>query len=424
VDAHGLACTLGLTTARREVLCVAATLAGVLALAHPQPASGFVTDCSPALNGPNAPPAGEVIAPYVRVVKSSFGLGTCDTPIRVAARSADGALWGWDNRNGLWKSTDNLASWHLVYNAVGFAQIENVLPLSSGRLLILVRDANRGYHVLRSTDKSATEFDPQPVLDMPANGRLLGSQSWVEVKGSIYAGEYGDPASPVLLWRSNDGGQTFSVAASFDDVRHIHSVQADPSVSGRIWVTIGDSVKQSRIGYSDDAGRTFKFITDGVYPRSRAVSLMFTRQAVYWGTDTPDVPAGLYRWDRKTKAIDQVLDHLNGPFYFAVSHDGLFAQFSAIETGNYIGDQRYHVLSSDGAKSWRETTTPLMRAQDDANSNSVILGITPPDSRGRFWVDFWNLVGADYRTSNIEFQLDATAGALNRRRDRRRHESR
>ena len=48
-------------------------------------------------------------------------------------------------------------------------------------------------------------------------------------------------------------------------------------------------------------------MTDGSYPESRVVDLMFDSNAVYWGTDSPDVPAGLFRYDRSTGQVTQVM---------------------------------------------------------------------------------------------------------------------
>jgi hypothetical protein len=189
VATHGLAQTFGLTAPRRGVSCVAVALALLGVIARPGTASGFVSACAPALRGPDFVRPGHVLAPYLRVVKSSFGLGTCDTPIRVVSRSANGTLWGWDNRNGLWKSTDDLATWHRTYVATNYAQVENVLPLASGHLLIVVRDRRGLYHVLRSMDANGDAFDPVSVLDLPPRARLLATPSWMESAGSIYIAE-------------------------------------------------------------------------------------------------------------------------------------------------------------------------------------------------------------------------------------------
>jgi len=391
--------------------CALAVLAALTAfLALPASASAATT-CTASVNAPLGPLPGTVVAPNLRVV-SSFGFGPSNCgALRIAARSDGGTLWAWDNGNGLWSSDDG-TTWTLAHTATAYRQIHNVLVLASGHVLILVRDADGLYHVLRSTDPTGTEFAAAPAIDMPAGSRLLASQSWLELDGAVYVGEYGDPAAPVKLWKSTDDGRTFTVAHEFFGVRHIHSLHADPYAAGRLWVTIGDNGTAPRVGYSDDGGASFTYITQGKYPESRVVSLMFTEDAVYWGTDVPELPCVLYRWDRQSGQITQVLTNVNGPFYFTFQHEGLFAQFSGVATSGegYVGDEFFHVLTSNGGSGWSATRTPFMREPSGGTtSNSVILGSTMPDAQGRFWVNFWNVAGTQSRTGNVQFQLDPTA---------------
>jgi hypothetical protein len=241
--------------------------------------------------------------------------------------------------------------------------------------------------------------------------RLLGSQSWAQAAdGSIYVGEYGRPRV-VHLWRSTDDGRSFKVATTFPDVKHIHGVYVDPYAPNRVWVAIGDQGPQPRVGYSADRGQTFQFVSRANYPESRVVGLMFSKQAVFWATDTPDVPSVLYRWDRTSGIVTQLLGGLNGPFYYTAQFRGAYAQFSAVSTKDndgYIGDEYVHVVASPDGVRWASASTPWKRAQDRPLRKAVILGITSPDNRGRFWVSFYALAGASApsgRTTIFELQL-------------------
>ncbi len=368
--------------------------------------------CSQTMNGPGTVAPGTVIAPYLRVIKSQYQNGSCGA-IFVATRAADGTLWGTDNNNNVWKSTDDMATWQLVYTASGYDQVENVLTLSTGTVLIVVRDSNGIRHILRSTDSNATSFSAATSLDIPANGYLLGSQSWVETGGAIYVGDTGDASGGPTLWKSTDDGRSFFVAQSFPTEREVHSVEADPYAPGRIWVLLDqeNNVNLAKVGYSDDGGQTFTYITTGAYPQSRVVGLMFAPDAVYWGTDSPDVPSELWRWDRSSGNLTRLLSGLNVPFYSGVSYQGMQVQFSGVEpqSEGYIGDEYIHVLTSNGGSSWSATKTPFMRTPGDPSNNTVMTGITVPDAQGRFWVSWWNINGTYARRSNIEFQLDSTA---------------
>jgi hypothetical protein len=399
------------TLIRALVAVIAVMLAGAAPATSADP---LMSSCTPTMNGPGTLAPGSVIAPYLRVLKSSYSIGDCDSTISPTARSVDGTIWGVDQgnaKNGLWKSTDDLATWQLAYQAAGYACVEEVLPLVSGHLLIVVRDSNGIRHILRSTTASGTVF-AMAALDLPAGALLHDPQSWVEYGGAIYVAEYGDAAAPIMVWKSIDDGQTFSVAFSRGDVRHYHSIQPDTYQPGRLWLDAGDTGSEPRIGYSDDGAATFSWITEVTYPRSRALDMMFAPDAVYWGTDVPEEPSSLYRWDRGTGAISTILKNLNGPFYNTFSANGVYAQFSAIErpaSDGYIGDEYIHVLTSAGGSAWAETKTPFMRTPGDTGEVAYMTHFTPPDSQGRFWGSFFDLEGTQWKHSNIEFQLDPTA---------------
>ena len=324
-----------------------------------------------------------------------------------------GPSWEVDYANDLWKSTNDLRTLTETYTATGYAQIEQVLPLASGTILIVVRDASGNRDVLRSTDSSGTSFGSTPVLDLPPGAELHDSNSWTQVNGAVYIGQYG-AGPPVDLWRSTDDGQTFSVVWQGTNADEIHAVQADTYVPGRIWIMTDGAEAHllgTVVGYSDDGGATWTWVTDGSYTESRVVDLMFDSNAVYWGSDSPDVPAGLFRYDRSTTQVTELMTNLNGPFYDAVGYDGQLAQFSAVSpaSAGYIGDQSIHVITNGDGTSWSETTTPWSRDQTNLASTANTPGNTPPDSQGRFWMSYFDLSGSPSLEANIEFQLDPSA---------------
>jgi hypothetical protein len=310
-------------------------------------------------------------------------------------------------------------TWRLTFDVRGYHTIERVLQLRSGRLLIVVDDSSGRRHILRSADASGTRFSAPvmnlpfvPGLDTPATApRLLGSESWVQAPdGTIYIGEYVNDPHLIHLWRSGDDGKSFQVATTFQDVRHIHSLFIDPYAPDRVWVVIGDTREQSRIGYSDDKAETFTWISKDRYPESRAVGLMFTKQAVLWATDVPEVRSSLFRWDRTSGRVTSVLEGLNGPFYYTAQFGNAYAQFSAAfpkGQDGYLGDPYIHVISSSDGRTWSSTRTPW-RIAESPPLKGLIYGITGPDNRGRFWVNFYGLAGASSksgRTASFELQL-------------------
>ena len=369
----------------------------LLAAIAPAPARAVEPMCTPAVDASSKP-----IDADLELTKITNGGGTCTRPIRIANRGPDGALWGVDWNPELWRSSDDGTSWQLVATIPGYSNVEQVLPLASGYVLVEAADATRRRHILRSTTPSATQF--VPVLTLPADTWLPFNQSWLESDGKVYAAAYGADSGTVRsLFRSTDDGRSFAPVYSTADVRHFHTVEADPYVPHRIWVTAGDGATQARIGYSDDSGQSFRWIGPGKYPANRAVGLMFTRDAVYWGADVPEMLVGLYRYDRATGAVTTVLTDLQGSFRLSVPAGDVIATFTAVESP-FIGDQFVHVLTSNGGLTWTSAITPLEHSASDPYT-AVPMAVTAPDASGRVWLSVTHLKQSPSGISNVEFRL-------------------
>ncbi len=395
------------------LLCGSASATGSQATTRATGTAGSEAPCHQAFLYPQ-----RKIAPGLRLLKVSRSYGTCRQAIRVNARGPASVLWANDSTNGLWRSTDDARTWRLAYRATGYITVDNVLRLRSGRLLIIVQRKDGRRFILRSRDSTGRRFG-KPLFQFPFDPslhtvhdspRILSGQSWLELGKTIYIGEYGNNLSPVYLWKSTNDGRSFKVATSFTGVAHIHSLYADPFVKGRLWAAIGDSGPSPRIGYSSDGGRTFTWISQGVYPQSRAVGLFFTPSAVLWATDSPEVPGPLSRWNRATGSITEVLPRLIGPWFYNFQARGSFAGFSYIASRpreGYLGDEFVHVLTSTDGNHWSNTRTSFMRSHEAVRLDSKAgpTAMTTPDARGRFWVYFVNLQGSQGFTTNAEFQL-------------------
>lgn len=144
----------------------------------------------------------------------------------------------------------------------------------------------------------------------------------VDDRGSIYFGEYPTgPASPgrtIQVLRSDDGGRSFMVAHEFappTSVRHVHGVQWD-GLGRRLWVTTGDVDAESRVGWSDDRGRTFHWIGAGSQD-FRACSLLFLPAAVLWGPDAVRHENALWSYERALDKAAPTAARLPGPSFYA-----------------------------------------------------------------------------------------------------------
>lgn len=362
--------------------------------------------------GSSAPTAGAEIV----VLKTAVGdTGTGKLPLRITNRDSSGNLWAVDNTTGVWKSTDDSATWTKTGDTSGLTMSKNnfVWVTSAGTVLVIAQDATPVYHVCRSTDGGATFAK---VMDFNAASLgVLGTQSIVEDTATtpkrLYVAEYCPTnQASVNLYKSTDDGATWSAVYSFAQgvVRHFHAVRIDPYVASRVWVTIGDTGTQPRIGYSDDAGVSFTWITQGQYPQSRAVGLIFTSDAVYWLADTPDQQSDVYRYDRTSHQITTVTGRtFETPFYFAVQSGTLAAYFGGAETAanGYTGDGFAAWvavnLASTSPPTW-QTIARWKKTQTSTTTPAVPYAITEPDANGYFWVCYQALDGLQGITSSSE----------------------
>jgi hypothetical protein len=184
----------------------------------------------------------------------------------------------------------------------------------------------------------------------------------VDDYGNCYYGEYWRNAEreDVNIYRLKNGGTFWDLFYSFPKgaIRHIHAVQFD-SFAGAIWVTTGDHDQESSIGYFEISpyGQEFKVVASG-NQMCRAVSLLFTREYVYWGSDggrgTAVKANHIYRWSRKSKVVDQVAE-IGAPVYFStVDIEGRLFVATVVEGSASEIDAFARIwMSKDGLK-WCE----------------------------------------------------------------------
>ncbi len=135
---------------------------------------------------------------------------------------------------------------------------------------------------------------------------------------SIYIGEYfrNEGRTSVNIFQSWDFGRTWNLAYQFaaGQIRHIHAMQKDP-YTGTLWVCTGDEDAESMIAFSEDQFKTIQVIGQGSQTW-RTCQLVFTEQAIYWGTDTGDGElSGIYRWDKETRETTK-LHAVPGAIFF------------------------------------------------------------------------------------------------------------
>ena len=102
------------------------------------------------------------------------------------------------------------------------------------------------------------------------------------------------------VFRSRDGGRTWEVVfeVSPDNIRHLHTLQADPFLPKTWWLSSGDTALESRVWRSNDDGDSWIDVTNPnpeivLPPQSRDLAqaafrytdLIIDHDSLIWGTD-------------------------------------------------------------------------------------------------------------------------------------------
>lgn len=184
----------------------------------------------------------------------------------------------------------------------------NVVPLANGRIF-----ATYGHElfVLEGNKAHAITGVRRPF-------RVLRGGCAVTPSGDIFFGEYfpnRDRAEPVAIYRIGAGTAKAEVVFEFapGEVRHVHSVRFD-AVTGDLWTCTGDLPSECRVLRTSDSFGSLQTVGSGD-ETWRAISPQFTKEAVFYATDSEFADNAIYRIDRTTNARTTVCE-IDGPSYY------------------------------------------------------------------------------------------------------------
>lgn len=206
---------------------------------------------------------------------------------------------------------------------------------------------------------------------------------------TVFFGEYfqNPDRNKVRIFKSKNNMSTWKEAYEFPHkyTRHIHAIQKDP-YTDKLWVLTGDLNNECSIAWSNDEFNTIHTIGSGSQVW-RACQLVFTEDAIYWGTDTSDGNVmGIYRWDKKTEELEK-LDKLEGT--------GMFA--NRLKNGTIVLG-----INSDGNKMEIDDRTRLKIISGDGQIKSFVFG-----TRNHYYLNWWNK-----KYAQLRFQRDQGAASL------------
>lgn len=189
----------------------------------------------------------------------------------------------------------------------------NVLPLADGSIFATYA---RQVGVFR-------DGDWRPLNGLARPCRVLRGAAAVDGDGHVFFGEYLDNPGrgPVRIYRYAPERDDLSVAHTFPPgaVRHVHGIYHDP-VESQLWCLTGDAGAEARILRSGDGFRTLAAVGAGD-ETWRAVSVQFTRDAVWYATDAEFRPNRLFRLDRASGRRREI-GALDGPVYYSAAWRG------------------------------------------------------------------------------------------------------
>ncbi|ACB86090.1 glycosyl hydrolase [Natranaerobius thermophilus] len=174
--------------------------------------------------------------------------------------------------------------------------------------------------------------------------------------GNLYYGEYfgNKYRDPVRVYKSTDFGKTWEVTYVFNNIRHIHGIFEDP-YTGNIWVTTGDSGDEAAIWVTNNDFKDVQPVLKGGQ-QFRAVTLLFTQDYIYYGTDTPLEDNYIYRLDKKDYNLEKLVKVDSSVFHGTVVNNNLFFS-TACEPSEVNETRKVKVWMSRDGENWEVIKT-------------------------------------------------------------------
>jgi len=182
----------------------------------------------------------------------------------------------------------------------------------------------------------------------------LHASAAVSSSGNLYFGEYymNQERGTVSVIRVRPGCSAEAAHVfSAGSIRHIHGIYRDPFAPLRLWVTVGDEQGECYIYWTDDEFCSLHRMGDGSQ-WWRAVGLVFTKERVTWGTDSPHMPNHFVSFDRRDGKLI-VGQPVDGTVWYAgTTSDGLHYASSSVEKGPGVRTNQARVWVSRDAETW------------------------------------------------------------------------
>ncbi len=167
--------------------------------------------------------------------------------------------------------------------------------------------------------------------------RVLRSACAVDNRGDIYFGEYlmNDDRSGIRVYRYRPGSDRLEVAHTFPagSIKHVHGIYFDRFTDSLFCLT-GDDDRECRMLRTDDGFTTVQAVGEGD-ETWRAVSMLFSESALFYGMDAEFRTNHIYRLDRGT-SLRTSLAEVDGTVYYSKQMGGHLFFTTTAENGSNL----------------------------------------------------------------------------------------
>ncbi|MGB7923192.1 MAG: hypothetical protein WCF57_08105 [Pyrinomonadaceae bacterium] len=225
--------------------------------------------------------------------------------------------------------------------------VTNVVRLSNGDLFVTF---DKTVGVVRDG-----KFQALAGLARPC--RVLRSACAISPGGDIYFGEYltNETRGAMRIYRYAPGADALRVAYTFppNSIRHIHGLYFDEFTQSILCLT-GDAEQESQILRSFDGFQTVEVVGRGD-ETWRAVSILFTEEALFYGMDAEFRANRIYKVDRK-EAGRTSLCEVDGTVFYS----------------KQLGANLFFTTTAENAPSQKENVAALWHVDEDEQCRNLI----------------------------------------------------
>ena len=283
-------------------------------------------------------------------------------------------------------SANNISTW--------FALNVNLISAIFMRFYLFRRLFRLGFHHLALSNYGSVIFVNKQIwyhskTESHFTGLINGSRPLVvcAADSRFFYGEYrrNKERNAVSIFELAWPYKSWEKVISINGVRHIHGIFFD-EYEDCFWITTGDRDNESRIYRCDKDFSNLSIVVSGSQ-QVRAITLLFTKDFIYFGSDTPDEKNHIYSISRKDNLI-KLLQRVEGSVFFGCETENRIFFTTAVEPSKVNKNKKIEVWSSENGTDWilkktyKKDFLPMkyfqygqaaILANDNRDSNEIII---------------------------------------------------